>query len=134
MGYNPKTPETKWKAFVELYLSNGYKAQDAYREIFGITNNYTLNSSPYRLLKRPEVKEYLEMRKQEIYDAMGIDAYRVNGELASIAFAPKGDEIYTTSAKLNALNLLSKNLGLQNQKVEQKEVIEVSIVGDKDEN
>jgi hypothetical protein len=64
---------------------------------------------------------------------MGIDAYRVNSELASIAFAQKGDEVYTTSAKLNALSLLSKNLGLQNQKVETKDVIEVTIIGDKNE-
>jgi len=51
-----------------------------------------------------------------------------------MAFAPKGDEHYTAQIKIQALNTLSKNLGLQTQKVEAKDVIEVSIVEDNDED
>jgi hypothetical protein len=52
---------------------------------------------------------------------------RVAQELAMIAFAEKTDEIYNVNAKLKALDLLSKNLGLQIQKTESKEVIEVTL-------
>ena len=55
---------------------------------------------------------------------------RVAQELATIAFCEKGDEVYTVNAKLKALELLSKNLGLQTQKTENKDIIEVSLVGE----
>jgi hypothetical protein len=69
------------------------------------------------------------MRKKEIYDSLGIDAMRVNGEIATIAFASV-DEKNTTANKLKALELLSKNLSLQTQKVESKEVVEVCLIED----
>ena len=60
-----------------------------------------------------------------------IDANRWASEVADIAFANKGDEIYTSADKLKALQMLQKYLGLDVQKVEQKqEVIEVSLVED----
>ena len=84
-------------------------------------------SYPYTLLKEPEVAEYIKVRREEIYNSLNVDAIRVAQELATVAFAPKGDEVYNVTAKLKALELLSKNLGLQIQKNESKEVIEVTL-------
>jgi hypothetical protein len=57
---------------------------------------------------------------------------RVMTEIANLAFEEK--DTNNVSAKLRALELLSKNLGLQTQKLETKEVIEVSLVEDKDDD
>ena len=111
----------KQKAFVERYVGNGYNAVEAYHYAFNNTNPNP--SYPYRLLKEPEVLEAINMRKREIYDSLGIDAMRV------IAFASV-DEKNTTANKLKALELLSKNLQLQTQKVESKEVVEVCLIED----
>jgi phage terminase small subunit len=118
---------TKQKAFVERYIGNGYNILEAYHFAFKNTNPNP--SYPYRLLKDPEVLEAINMRKQEIYDSLAIDAMRVNGEIATIAFA-NVDEKNTTANKLKALELLSKNLSLQTQKVESKEVVEVCLIED----
>lgn len=115
------------KAFVERYVGNGYNAVEAYNFAFKNTNPNP--SYPYRLLKKPEVLEAITERKREIYDSLGIDAMRVNGEIATIAFASVDDK-NTTANKLKALELLSKNLALQTQKVEGKEVVEVCLIED----
>lgn len=39
-------------------------------------------------------------------------------ELTTIAFAAKGDKDYNANAKLKALDLLQKQLGLQTQKIQ----------------
>lgn len=117
----------KQKLFAETYLSNGFNAKDAYAVAFGAVNNKK-PSYPYRLLKHPEIVEYIETRRNEIYNSLNIDAIRVMSEIADIAFEEKDG--YNTSTKIKALELLSKNLGLQVQKVEAKDVIEVSLVED----
>jgi hypothetical protein len=52
-------------------------------------------------------------------------------EIADIAFEPRNEK--NISAKLKALELLSKNLSLQTAKVESKDVIEVLLVEDNDD-
>ena len=122
----------KQKRLVDTYIANGYNLLKAYREVYG--NECQSNVSyPYQIIKKPEVKAYLEQRRNEIYDSLQIDAKRVATELANIAFAPKGDEHYTAQAKNQALNTLSKILGLQTQRTENKDVIEVSIVEENNE-
>lgn len=116
----------KQKAVVELYISNGYNLRAAYEQIYGKKDNKN-PAYPYQMIKLPEVQAYLQQRRKEIYDSLAIDAERIAAELASVAFAPKGDEHYTATAKVQALNILSKNMGLQTQKVESKDVIEVTI-------
>ena len=115
--------------FCEQYLANGYNALDAYFAAFPNANKSNRKPSyPYTLLKNAEVKEYIEKRRAEIYESLNIDASRIAEEIASIAFAAKGDEVYPVNAKLKALELLQKQFGLQNQKIETKqEIIEVSL-------
>lgn len=119
------------KLFCEIYLANGYNAQGAYYSAFPDKNGEKKTnkkpSYPYRLLTKPEIKEYIQRRRIEIYESLNIDGQRIAQELAEIAFAPKGDEDYGTQAKLKALELLSKNLGLQTQKAEIANTIEVSL-------
>ena len=117
------------KLFAERYLANGFNAKEAYEVAFGAVNNKS-PSYPYRLLKKPEIKEYIASRREELYDSLNIDAIRVMTEIAGIAF----EESDNVQAKLRALELLSKNLGLQTQKLEPKEVIEVSLVEDKNDD
>ena len=117
------------KLFAETYLANGYNALNAYYEAFPekADKKNKKPSYPYTLLKEPEVAEYIKVTREEIYNSLNVDAIRVAQELATVAFAPKGDEVYNVTAKLKALELLSKNLGLQIQKNESKEVIEVTL-------
>lgn len=117
----------KQQLFAETYLANGFNALEAYYTVFGEQEEPTKNkpSYPYKLLKNKSVAEYIEKRRAEIYESLNIDATRVMQEIADIAFEPKTEK--NIASKLKALDLLSKNLSLQTQKVESKEVIEVSL-------
>lgn len=116
----------KQKLFAEAYISNGFNALAAYTTAFGETDNKK-PSYPYRLLKKPEVAEYIAQRREEVYDSLNIDAIRVMQEIAEIAFQ-KIDDKALLSSKLKALELLSKNLSLQTQKTENKDIIEVQLM------
>ena len=115
----------KQKLFAETYLANGFNALDAYYDVFGREETKNKPSYPYKLLKNKDIAEYLEKRRNEIYESLNIDAIRVMQEIADIAFEPKNDK--NVASILKALDLLSKNLALQTQKVESKEIIEVSL-------
>ena len=117
----------KQKMFAENYLANGYNALEAYAAAFPNSKQNKKPSYPYTLLKDPEVAEYIDRRRKEMYESLNIDAIRVITELSEVAFAKKGDEIYNVNAKLKALEQLSKNLGLQTQKIENKEIIEITL-------
>lgn len=117
----------KQKLFAESYLANGFNARDAYYSTFGDNGNKQ-PSYPYTLLKNKEISAYIEKRRAEIYESLNIDATRVMQEIADIAFEPRNDK--NVASKLKALELLSKNLSLQTQKVESKDIIEVSLVED----
>lgn len=119
----------KQKLFAEAYIANGFNALAAYTTAFGEKDLKGKPSYPYILLKKPEVAEYIEQRRTEMYDSLNIDAIRVMQEIAEIAFA-KIDDKALLSSKLKALELLSKNLSLQTQKTENKDVIEVQLMED----
>lgn len=122
---------TKQKLFCEEYLSNGMNATQAYLKIYKKEAN---TGYAGQLLKKPEIKEYIEARRKEMFEAYNIDYMRVMEEIAHIAFGDvdSEDKISYTS-KLKALELLSKNLNLQTVKTENKDVIEVQLVEDTDE-
>lgn len=117
----------KQKLFAEHYLANGFNARDAYYSAFGENGNKQ-PSYPYTLLKNKEISDYIQKRREEIYDSLNIDATRVMQEIADIAFEPRNEK--NVASKLKALELLSKNLSLQTQKIESKDIIEVSLVED----
>ena len=117
----------KQKLFAESYLANGFNAREAYYSAFGENGNKQ-PSYPYTLLKNKEISDYIQKRREEIYDSLNIDATRVMQEIADIAFEPRNEK--NVASKLKALELLSKNLSLQTQKIESKDIIEVSLVED----
>lgn len=117
----------KQKLFAESYLANGFNAREAYYSAFGENGNKQ-PSYPYTLLKNKEISGYIQKRREEIYDSLNIDATRVMQEIADIAFEPRNEK--NVASKLKALELLSKNLSLQTQKIESKDIIEVSLVED----
>lgn len=117
----------KQKLFAENYLANGFNAREAYYSAFGENGNKQ-PSYPYTLLKNKEISGYIQKRREEIYESLNIDATRVMQEIADIAFEPRNEK--NVASKLKALELLSKNLSLQTQKVESKDIIEVSLVED----
>ena len=118
----------KQKLFAETYIANGFNALDAYYTVFGKKENKK-PSYPYTLLKNPEVIEYIQERREEMYNSLNIDAMRVMQEIAEKKKKKTEDKAMLAS-KLKALELLSKNLSLQTQKTENKDVIEVQLMED----
>lgn len=119
------------KEFADEYLANGYKPREAYLRVYVGSSKETASVNAYRLLKREDVKTYIDERRKELYESRMIDAIRWVDETADIAFANKGDEFYTTADKIKALAMLQKYLGLDKQIIEQKqEIIEVNLVED----
>lgn len=109
---------SKEKAFAEEYVSNGYKVVDAYLKAYPNAGLNTAKADAWKVLKRDRVKEYITELQQEAFDRQCITAERIAAELAEIAFAEKGDETYTTNFKLKAIELLQKQFGLQQQKID----------------
>lgn len=123
------------KLFCEEYLRNGYKALPAYEKAFPTKDGKPRKSKPsypYTLLKEQEIQDYINQRRNEIFDSLQIDQQRVIQEVAEIAFAVKGDPDYPVGPKIKALELLSKLLGIQVQKTESENIIEIRLEDSED--
>ena len=107
----------KERAFIDTYLTNGFRKKDAYLAIWNCAES-TAMTQAYHTFNRPEVQAYLEQRRADIYKGITVDAEMILNKLAAIAFAAKGDSHYTTKDQLKALDLLQKQLGLQKAKLE----------------
>lgn len=108
----------KQRKFCELYVSNGYKQGEAYLEAYDLTDIDSARAGACRILKNQKIREYIAQLQKEAFEAQCINAERVATKLAEIAFAQKDDQYYTAPNQLKALDLLQKQLGLQNQKIE----------------
>lgn len=108
----------KQRRFCELYVSNGYKQGEAYLEAYDLTDMDSARAGACRILKNQKIREYITQLQKEAFEAQCINAERVATKLAEIAFADKSDQYYTAPNQLKALDLLQKQLGLQNQKIE----------------
>ena len=100
--------------FIEEYLANGYNVADAYRKAYNVERA----NNAGKTFNLPAVQEEIARRLKEKHETLNITADRVMEELATIAFAAKGDKDYNANAKLKALDLLQKQLGLQTQKIQ----------------
>ena len=107
----------KEKAFCEEYVLNGGSATTAYLAAYGCAYD-TANAAGWKMLKKEHIREYMTALQKEAYDAACITAERVALKLSEIAFADKKDEHYGAASQLKALDLLQKQLGLQQQKIE----------------
>ena len=107
----------KEKAFCEEYVVNGCNASRAYAKAYECSIE-DARKRYCKTFRKPEVKAYITTLQREAYEAAYITAERVALKLADIAFAEKDDEYYGVSAQLKALELIQKQLGLQQQKIE----------------
>jgi phage terminase small subunit len=107
----------KEKLFCEEYVANGGNASQAYYAVYDTTKE-NARKLYCKVMKKPEVKEYIQELQKAAFEAACINAERVGLKLAEIAFAAKGDEDYPASAQLKALDLLQKQLGLQHQHID----------------
>ena len=108
----------KEKAFCEAYVFDSESATGAYMKAYDCSYK-TANTQGWKVLRKPHIQEYINTLQQEAFAAACITAEKVALKLSEIAFAPKGDKEYNTTAQLKALELLSKNMGLQKQHIEQ---------------
>lgn len=106
----------KEKAFCEAYVEC-YDIKKAYLKAYNTTNLDTARSNGSQVLKRQRVKDYIAQLQKEAFERAMITPERVANKLAQIAFAEKGDESYNATAQLKALDLLQKQLGLQQQTI-----------------
>ena len=104
---------TKQQDFIMEYISNGFNGIQAYLSAYPNSTVKTARTNAYKLLGKDEIREEIERQVQMILEAKHITAERVLLEIADIAFALKGDEVYDVKAKLKALELLQKQMGLQ---------------------
>lgn len=118
--------------FCEEFVGNGYNATKAYLASHN-TNNYdTANNAAPKMLKNDKIMEYIKKLQQEQFKKACITPERVAMKLAEIAFSEKGDEYYSSTAQLKALDLLQKQYGWQQQNINIEET-KINIVID-DEN
>lgn len=110
----------KQEMFCLEYVANNFNIIDAYIKAYKPENVENAKKNAYKNLKKPEVVARIRELQKERYEALNINADRIATELAEMAFAVKGDEDYTATVKLKALDLLQKQLGLQTQKVDAK--------------
>lgn len=108
----------KEKAFCEEYVRNGGNASRAYFYAYDTSSIENARKAYCKVFRKPEVKEYIAALQKEAFAAACINAEKVALKLSEIAFSDKEDEVYGTTAKLKALDLLQKQLGLQHQKIE----------------
>ena len=122
----------KNKLFVEEYVANHYNATQAYMAAYQCDYS-SANKKAFTLLKKPEVKEYIKEIQRERTEQLNITADRVLEELASIAFAEKGDKDIPAAAKNKALELIQKQIGAQApQKLEAEVNSQVVFIDDTD--
>lgn len=126
---NPVTGlTTKEEAFCREYVSNGYHGADAYYTVYGGSMG-TAKARYCQILKKETAKNFIKEIQKEAFEAANISAERMAMKLAEMAFADKGDEVYTPSVVLKAMDLLQKQMGLQKQNINQdvKTTISVSV-------
>lgn len=107
----------KEKEFCEEYVRNGCNASRAYYHAYDTTPE-NARKLYCKVFRKPEVKAYIKALQEEAFEMACIDATRVAMKLGEIAFSEKGDEYYNATAQLKALDLLQKQLGLQQQKLQ----------------
>ena len=120
----------KERKFCEEFIK-GYKQVDAYMAAFEGCSRNTAYSNSYKIMKKPEVREYITELEKDAFEAKRITAEHIANELASMAFGEVGGNLSMTN-KLRALELLQKQLGvqIQNVKADLETNININIVDD----
>lgn len=108
----------KQRAFCEHYVTDAeYSATKAYLLAFDATQQTAQTQGP-KLTHDPRVQEYVHELQKEGLRATGLSAEKVLKSLQDMAF----NSDLAPGLKLKAIDLLSKNMGLQKTVVESDNV------------
>ncbi len=121
MSMSKETLNKKQLKFVNEYLIdfNGTRSAKA----AGYSER-SAHSTAHDILRKPEVKEYLERKVSESNELAFLERHRVLSTLKEIAYFDQPDEFktqYTTADRLKALFLIGKAFGLFWERPEVKE-------------
>lgn len=105
------------KTFCEQYVANGYHATSAYLAAYPNCSYNSAKQGACRKLKKQEVLDYIAELQKEAFKANCISAERIALELANMAFEQDAN-VVSHPNKLKALDLLQKQMGLQQKKVD----------------
>lgn len=103
----------KQRLFCEYYLTNGFHATNAYKKAYPDNKNPAYNSSAFKTLENPRVYKYINDSINKMAEDLHITAPLIMKQLQSIAM----DETAYPKDRLKALELIQKQMGLQNQKI-----------------
>lgn len=117
----------KEKAFCEYYALENESATRAYLKAYEGCCYSTAQARAYKVLRKPQVKEYIEALQKQAFETACISAEKVALKLAEIAFSSKDDKEYNANAQIKALDLLQKQMGLQKQHIEQEIKTDINI-------
>lgn len=84
------------KRFAQEYVANGFNGTQAYKTVYKrVKNDNTASSSSYDLLRKPEIRDYIDYLKEEndkkALELAGVTMQRIAAERAAIAFTNIGD-------------------------------------------
>ena len=108
----------KQRMFVDYYLSHfPYDTVAAYIYAYGDKGSNDKNrKNASQIFHMPACEEYRKQRQKEILKEMNYNAQAIAAKLMSVAMAEKDDQYYTPVRQIRALDLLQKQLGIQQTK------------------
>ena len=117
------------KKFCEEYVKD-YDGKNAYLRASDTCKPTSAAQYAHELLRKPEVKAYIEQIQKTVYEAQFVNYERIAGELAEIGFHSDSEK-----NRLTALAQLSKILGLEKTIVDANvnQVVDIK-VGIEDDN
>lgn len=101
------------RRFLEEYIKD-YNGTRAYMRACPNVDYETAKTTACHIMKKPEAHEYLDQLEGEKFQELRINAEHIATELAKIAFM---DDEVSKKDKMKAIELLQKQLGLQQQKI-----------------
>lgn len=101
------------RRFLEEYIKD-YNGARAYLRACPNVDYETAKVTACHIMKKPEAHEYLDQLEGEKFKELRINAEHIATELAKIAFM---DDEASKKDKMKAIELLQKQLGLQQQNI-----------------
>lgn len=101
------------RRFLQEYIKD-YNGARAYMRACPDVDYDSAKATAYVILKKPEAHAYLDQLEKEKFQELRINAEHIATELAKIAFM---DDEASKKDKMKAIELLQKQLGLQQQNI-----------------
>lgn len=101
------------RRFLQEYIKD-YNGVKAYMRACPNVDYDSAKNTAYVILKKPEAHKYLDQLEKEKFQELRINAEHIATELAKIAFM---DDTASQKDRMKAIELLQKQLGLQQQKI-----------------